>query len=351
MPQDAPAGRALPARALTAAPLALLALLALLTALVLAACGGDDEPTPAGEGAAPAERPVAITDDTGRRVELDRPARRVVAIEWESAENTLALGVDPVGVGDAEIYRDWVAAGEPLPEGTQSVGTRGEASLERIAALRPDLILAGRDGAARNRDKLEQIAPVAVFDIAPPPGSGATEWERMRTQVERLGVLLGRPAQADRLLAHLDRTIAREAERIREAGVAGQSVALVQAFTDGRPSARLFDDGAQLVEVVRRLGLRNAFDGERQQWGITPAGLEGLRRVGDADWMLTLALPEDDPFRETWGQNPAFRRMPVVRADRVVPLGGDTWTWGGPLSAELAARRIAAAVTGEIEPY
>jgi iron complex transport system substrate-binding protein len=326
------------------------ALLALLAAFVLAACGGDEEPAPAGEASA-AQRPVAITDDTGRRVELERPARRVVAIEWEAAENTLALGVDPVGVGDAEIYRDWVAAGEPLPETTQSVGTRGEASLERIAALRPDLIVAGRDGAAQNRDDLERIAPVAVFDIAPEPGSGATEWERMRAEVQRLGVLLGRSEQAEGLLARLDRTLAREAERVRAAGAAGDRVALVQAFTDGRPSARLFDDGAQLVEVARRLGLENAFEGERQRWGITPAGLEGLRRVGDADWLLTLALPSDDPFRETWAENPAFRRMPVVRADRVVPLGGDTWTWGGPLSAELAARRIAAAVTGEAEPY
>jgi iron complex transport system substrate-binding protein len=133
--------------------------------------------------------------------------------------------------------------------------------------------------------------------------------------------------------------------------VAGQRVALVQAFTAGKPSARLFDDGALLVEVVSRLGLENAFDGERRQWGITPAGLEGLQRLGDADWLLTLALPSDDPFKETWGKNPAYQRMPVVEKRHVVPIGGDTWTWGGPLSAELAAKRIADAVTGEIAPY
>ena len=122
-------------------------------------------------------------------------------------------------------------------------------------------------------------------------------------------------------------------------------------FIDRQEVRRLLDDGAQLVEVLRRLGLRNAFRGERQRWGITPAGLEGLRAVADADWLLTLALPTDDPFHETWADNPAYRRFEVVRRDRVVPLGGDTWTWGGPLSAELAAKRIADAVTGETRPY
>lgn len=319
--------------------------LALVAALSLAACGGDGNDASAGTAA------LAITDDTGKRVELERPARRVVAIEWESAENVLALGVDPVGVGDREIYRDWVAAGEDLPEGTQSVGTRGEASLEKIASLKPDVIVAGRDGIEKSRAKLERIAPVAVFDIAPEPGSDATEWERMTTEVQRLGVLLGKPEAADALLARLERTLHEQRAKVERAGAAGQSVALVQGFTDGKPSARLFDDGAQLAEVLRRLGLENAFKGKRQRWGITPAGLEGLRRVAGADWMLTLALPSDDPFRETWSENPAYRRFPVVERDQVVPLGGDTWTWGGPLSAELAARRIAAAVTGGVEPY
>ena len=332
------------------APARLLALIALLAALMLAACGDEEEAASSGTASSSSES-VAVTDDTGQRIALDAPAERVVAIEWEAAENVLALGVDPVGAGDGQIYRDWVAAGEPLPKSTQSVGTRGEASLEKIAALQPDLIVAGRDGVAKNRSKLERIAPVAVFDIAPKPGSGATEWERMRTEVERLGVLLGREEQADALLARLDRSLAEQAAKVADAGVKGQSVALVQAFTSGKPSARLFDDGAQLVEVVKRLGLENAYDGDRKQWGITPAGLEGLRRVGDADWLLTLALAGDDPFKETWSKNPAFRRMPVVERDRVVPIGGDTWTWGGPLSAELAAKRIAAAVTGEIEPY
>lgn len=327
------------------------ALIALALALLLAACGGDDAAPDAGADRAEAgSGPVSVVDDTGTTVELDAPAERVVAIEWEAAENVVALGLEPVGIGDADLYPDWVAA-QPLPEGVESVGTRGEASLEKIAALEPDLIVAGRDGTAKNRDQLERIAPVAVFDIAPVPGDEDSEWERMVAEVERLGTLLGREDEAGELLAELDASLAEQAERVEAAGQSGKSVALVQAFTAGKPSARLFDDGAQLAEVAKRLGLENAFDGEPQQWGITPSGLEGLRRVAGADWLLTLALPDDDPFATVWGENPAFQRFAVAERDQVVPIGGDTWTWGGPKSAMLAAERIADAVTGEAKPY
>lgn len=321
---------------------------AALIAPGLAACGGDDatDADAAGSG-----EPVAITDDQRKRVQLGAPAKRVVAIEWEAAENVRALGVAPVGIGDADVYRDWVAAGEAMPESTVSVGTRAEASLDKIASLKPDLIVAGRDATGNRRAALEKIAPVATFDIAPLPTEDATEWERMEQEVERLGVLLGKEDEAEGLLSDLDATLEAQAKRIKDAGQQGKRVALVQAFTAGKPSARLFDDGAQLVEVMKRLGLENAFDGKAMQWGITSASLEGISRVGDADWLLTLALKDDDPFTETWAKNAAYQRFPVVQAGRVVPIGGDTWTWGGPRSAALAAERIADAVTGVTKPY
>jgi iron complex transport system substrate-binding protein len=330
---------------LAATPVAIVA-----AALLLAACGDSDSDAD-GASNSGAGGAITVTDDLDRKVELDAPATRVVALEWEAVENVLALGVDPVGVGDGDIYRDWVAAGKAIPEGTESVGTRTEPSVEKVASLEPDLIVAGTTAAETNLEQFEKIAPVVVFDIAPKPGDDATEWERMEAEVDRLGTLLGKEDEADELLADMEASLEEQAARIAEAGVQGDRVALVQAYTDGKPSARLFDDGALLVEVLRRIGLENAYAGEPQQWGITTVGLEGLRQVADADWLLTLTLAEDDPFLDTWSKNPAYQAFPVAKADRIVPVGGDTWTWGGPLSVSLAAERFADAVTGETKPY
>jgi ABC-type Fe3+-hydroxamate transport system substrate-binding protein len=320
-------------------------LAALVAMLVFAGCGEDEE-TPAARSS-PEAAPVAITDDTGTRIELDAPAERVVTIEWDHTENALALGVTPVGAGDTEIYRDWVAAGPAIPEQTESVGTRSEPSLEKIAALQPDLIIGSREGVLKSREKLERIAPLVVFDgfVDPAEYRDGAEWDRMVDQFERTAVLLGAEDKADELLAGVERDVEAARARIEDAGAAGDAVALAQGFTSGKPVSRLYDDGAWLVEIARRVGLENAYDGERQEWGITQVGLEGMRQVGDADWLLTMALEGDDPFAGPWAQNPAWQRLPVVEADHVRAIGADTWPWGGPLSAALTAKRYADAVT------
>lgn len=318
-------------------------LAAALATVALAACGEDDQTSSASQ----ASGPVAITDDTGKRVELDAPAERVVTAEWDHTENALALGVTPVGAGDTKEYRDWVAAGQPIPEETQSIGTRSEPSLEKIAALKPDLIVVGREAVIKNRAQLERIAPVVMFDgyVKAAENRDGAEWQRMVEQFEETAILLGREQEADEVLAAVEQDVAGARQRIEEAGRAGDEIALAQGYTSGKPVSRLFDDGHMLVDVARRVGLENAYDGEMQDWGITEVGLEGMRKVGEADWLLTMALANDDPFKGAWADNPAWQRLPVVEQGHVRDVGADTWTWGGPLSAALAAERFAAAVT------
>lgn len=312
-----------------------------LLAAVLAAGCGDDKPE------ASSSAPVRVTDHTGKRVELDRPAKRVVTTEWESTEGVLSLGVTPVGVADKGFYDEWVGAGPRIPNEVANVGQRDEPSLEKIAQLRPDLIVVPNDLPAKSIDRMRKIATVVVVDPYPEPKSAApSEWEQLRDEIVMLGTLLDRRERAEALLARLDRTIAAQRERIEEAERTGDTIVLTQAFTAGKPVARLFDSGSQLIEVARRLGLRNGFDGEHKHYSITEVGLEGLQQIGDADWLLTMTQPNDDPFTGAWKDNPAYRSLPVVERGRVREIGGDTWTWGGTLSAELAAKRIADAVTG-----
>lgn len=314
----------------------------------LAACGEG------GASAASCEdggEPVEVVDAVGREVRLDCPATRIVTTEWESTENALALGVTPVGVADKDTYDQWVGAGERIPAEVDNVGERHQPSLERIAALAPELIIAPRDLPEDKREKLAEIAPLATVDPYPVPEEGApSEWEMLRFEVELMGELLAREQEAKDLLAELDAHIAEQRERVEEAGRAGDSIVIAQAFTTGKPVARLFDDGSQMLEVARQLGLENGFDGDKQEYSITTVGLEGLRDIQDTDWLLTATQSDDDPFTEAWASNPAYQQLDVVERDRVVPLGGDTWTWGGPRSAMLVAERIADAVTGEIKP-
>ncbi|WP_343068424.1 ABC transporter substrate-binding protein [Brachybacterium halotolerans] len=89
---------------------------------------------------ATSDDPVSITDGVGRTVELEKPAQRVVVLEWQQVEDALSLCVQPVGVSEPDGFRTWDSA-ETLPEGVEDVGTRGEPDLDTVLSLDPDLVV------------------------------------------------------------------------------------------------------------------------------------------------------------------------------------------------------------------
>ncbi len=113
--------------------LLLTAATAAAAALALAGCGTTE---PAADSSKKPAEAITLTDGAGRKVELDGPAKKVVATEWNVVESLLTLGVDPVGVADVKGYRTWNTT-VPLKNEPEDIGTRGEPSMDTIAALAP----------------------------------------------------------------------------------------------------------------------------------------------------------------------------------------------------------------------
>lgn len=79
---------------------------------------------------------MIFTDDLGRRVELEEPARRIVSLAPAIAENLFAIGAGDllVGVSTAD---DYPAPVRSLPR----VGDFGKPAYERIRALQPEIVI------------------------------------------------------------------------------------------------------------------------------------------------------------------------------------------------------------------
>jgi iron complex transport system substrate-binding protein len=161
-----------------------------LALLVLAACA---PPPDWGEGeigeaaAVAAEGPVAVEDDAGRTVRLDRPAARVVSLLPATTETLLALGGEPLLVARTDFDDDPRVAHLP------SVGGGLTPSIEVLASLRPDLVIAWEEaGTARVRPRLEELG-IAVFAARTQDTTGVF------ANIRRLGHLIGRDAAADSL--------------------------------------------------------------------------------------------------------------------------------------------------------
>lgn len=193
----------------------LLPLLALLTTLLaLAACGsgsdagsgsGDAAAAPSSASSAEAAFPATVQHKYGSTTVKAAP-KRVVVVGLREQDSLLALGIAPVGttewLGDRPgaifPWAEKALAGRPLPA---KLPSSDGVAIEKVAALRPDLILAIYSGLTKKEyDTLSKIAPV----VAQPRGQVdyGSSWQDELTMTAKavgkpkLGAQLEAKAQA-----------------------------------------------------------------------------------------------------------------------------------------------------------
>jgi iron complex transport system substrate-binding protein len=141
---------------------------------------------------------VSVTDSSGRRITLTIPAQRIVSLAPHATELLYAAGAGDKLVAVSE-YSDFPEAAKRLPR----VASSGGIDLERLLALRADLVIAWRlEATARALDRIEALGiPLAYIE--------PHRLEEIPQAIETLGVLAGtQPAaqgEAARLRAELGR--------------------------------------------------------------------------------------------------------------------------------------------------
>jgi len=83
-----------------------------------------------------AQAEIVVTDDLGRTVTLEKPARRIVALAPHIVENLYSAGAGEWLVGAVD-YCNYPEAAKKIPR----VGAISAYSLEAIVALKPDLVV------------------------------------------------------------------------------------------------------------------------------------------------------------------------------------------------------------------
>ncbi|CAM4024539.1 ABC transporter substrate-binding protein [Deinococcus marmoris] len=282
-----------------------------------------------------------ITHSLGQTCVVGVP-KRVVVLEWAYAEDVLALGVQPVGMADIKGYGEWVRIPVSLSASVQDVGTRQQPSLEKIRALKPDLIITAKLRAAQNYAQLSAIAPTLVFDSY----GGESQYGEMRATFSRIGAVLGRSGTARQVLSNLDARLDRVKRDLKAAGRGGEGVVFAQAYTGGggTPTMRLFTRNSMVSQVLERLGLVNAWPAPAQPYGFSEVSLEALAGLNTRNF-LYVTQREDAVFAAP-SIRPLWQGLPFVKANRAYALDERTWTFGGPLSTLTLANGISAKLLG-----
>jgi iron complex transport system substrate-binding protein len=244
---------------------------------------------------------ITLTDDLGRKVELEQPAQRIVTLAPFLTELAYSAGAGSRLVG-ASAYSDYPPEAKALPQVASALGPQVEA----LAALRPDLVLAWHDSIRPNDvERIERLGiPVFVARarrIEDPP--------RLAEAIARLAATDAAPA------------VRAYRERFRAARLA-------QA---GRPRVRLFVEvwhkplttigGTHWInEMLDVCGGDNIF-ADMEAVAPVVSWEEVYRR--DPDAILGTPAPgREADFRAAWRQRAALRagdedRFVFVDADKL----------------------------------
>lgn len=189
---------------------------------------------------------VQAIDDSARVVRLAQPARRVVTLAPHAAELVFDVGAIGQLVG-VSAFSDF----PPQVKGLPVVGNARGLDLERILALRPDLIIAWTSG--NNASEIEALERAGLTVYRSDPDS----LEEIATSLERLGLLTGHARQGA-TRAKLFR------QKVFRLGKTYSERRAVRVFYQVWDKPLMTIGGSHLISsVIRLCGGRNIFAGLR----------------------------------------------------------------------------------------
>jgi iron complex transport system substrate-binding protein len=231
---------------------------------------------------------IVVRDDRGRAVELPRPPMRIVSLLPSATETVCALRACERLVG-VDRFSDWPAQVQALPR----VGGLEDAQLERIVALKPDLVIAGPF--ARAVDRLEALG-VAVLVLE------AKDLSDVHRVLEATALALGSPGAGEALWRRLNERIDAAAARV-PAHLRGGRV-----YFEVAPGPFAAGESSFVGQILARLALDN----------IVPAALGPFPKLNPEfvvrarpDWIMA----SEREFSTMPGR-PGWARLEALRSGR-----------------------------------
>jgi len=270
--------------------------------------------------------PVCVPAEPQRIVALDPTFSLTMALE---------LGL-PVAGAPLFNVKDEALLALAKASGVQDIGTASEPSIERIAALQPDLILGDAAMHAAAYGLASQFAPTLLVD--------AQDWQ---TFYRTIAAATGTAARAEAALAGYEERAAAIRSRMPDVTVSVLRITPFgfQVYVDGpsayAPFAVLRDAG------VRRAPYETVDDAtilKRPDW-------EALSQLSGDVLIYMVGNPYDDlsatSLEADTLANPLWRTVPAVAAGRVHKVDVTTWMgFGGLRSAEKILDDVERIVVG-----
>lgn len=244
---------------------------------------------------------------------------RIVSLAPSLTELAFAAGAGDALVATVE-YSDYPEAARSLPR----VGDAWRVDVERVLALRPDLVLAWASGTPRETvEKLEsldlKVVSIATYRLADVPAA-----------LRQVGRMAGTPAMAEEAATRFETSI-------RDLGQAHRDSPELSVFVQIDDEPLYTVNGRHVIsEVVELCGGRNVLADLPQL--APPVSLEAVLALDPQ-----VILGTDDTIADPYALWRRWPHLAAVRAGTIYTLSSDTLTRPTPRLAE-GARAVCAAL-------
>ncbi|MGH4012743.1 MAG: iron-siderophore ABC transporter substrate-binding protein [Pseudonocardiaceae bacterium] len=311
--------------------------------LGLTACGGGSTTeTPPTTGSA--GFPLTLVGKEGTTTIPAEPHRVITLGFLRDTDTALALGVTPIAMTEISVFPNliapWVESEltDPKPE---LLSTEDGIPFEKIAGLRPDLILATDSyELTDNYTRLAQIAPTVSYIEA----VDSDTWQQ-RTNL--IGRALGRGEQAQKIITNIEAKVKQAAQD--HPALAGATFSFSAVFSRQIETVLGSDAAATFLE---QLGLRISPEVAAQPESATPGrALVSLENLGvlNADIMLVTYTTDDD--RTFLESSQVFQQLDAVKNGNYIPMDlpvAVALGFPSPLAIPYALDRVVAAMANAL---
>ena len=247
---------------------------------------------------------ISLTDMTGREINLNAPARRIVALAAADCEILYAIGAGDTLVGRGE-YCDYPAEISSIP----SVQSGAETNIEQIIGLNPQVVI--MNTMTQTVEQVETLENAGITVVV----SEATDIAGVYTAINMIGALTGKVSEANSVVDQMKSVFSEVSGKVPVS--TGKTVYFeVSPLEYGLWTA---GSGTFMNELAGMLGLKNAF-----------ADLDGWAEISqeqvierDPDYIVTITMysgsgvspVEEIKARDGWQNISAVKNNAILNAD------------------------------------
>lgn len=293
----------------------------LIFVLTLTACGQTKQ-----NDSKQAEKDMkTYTTDKGQKVDVPKDPKRIVVLTAFYAGDFIKLGHKPIAVPD------YMKDSKVLKPHLKDVTYLGDDDVEKIASLKPDLIVA--DATDKNIKKYQKLAPTVSYEY-----NDHTHIEMMK----EIGKLVGKEKEAQNWIDEWNAQIKKDRKKIKDAvGNASASV-----FEPDAKEISIFDSnwgrGSDIVNDAYDMPLPKAYKDKLDEKKEGYAAISKERINDYAGDFILLSKTKEGQF--DFQNTNAWKQLPAVKNDRVITYTGEDYWYNDAITIEALRQYLKAEI-------